>query len=79
VARFPRTDDSAAHAANWRTILAVDAVVGLAVVAVGVVVLVVGSVAVGAAVTVAGSAYVVMVGRRARRWRALRAGGRPDG
>lgn len=68
------SDDSAALAANWRTILLVDAAVGWALVLAGFVAAgafeatVVGSLLVGA-----GVAYLLLGLRRARRWRRLRA------
>ena len=65
---MPR-DDTAAYAANWRTILVVDLVVGLLPVALGLL-----STSVwGLLPIAAGVAYLVLVIRRARRWRRLRA------
>jgi hypothetical protein len=69
---MPRTDDSAALAANWRTVLVVDAGLGILTSVVGVVLLAVVSVAVGLTVVAAGAAYAALVGARARRWARLR-------
>ena len=60
--------DGAAYAANWRTILVVDAAIGVALVVVG---LVLGTV-LGLVLLVAGAAYLVAGVRRGRRWRRLR-------
>lgn len=67
-----RTDDSAAFAANWRTILAFDLALGLLVSAAGVVLIAAFSVAIGVVVLSAGAGYSALVGSRARRWRRLR-------
>jgi hypothetical protein len=67
-----RTDDSAARAANWRTVLAVDAALGIVVSIVGVVLAVVVNAAVGFAVVALGAAYTALVGSRARRWARIR-------
>ena len=71
---MPRlTDDATAYAANWRTVLAVDAAIGLALAAAGVVLLVLrGAGVVGALLVAAGAAYATLVARRYRRWRRLR-------
>ena len=69
---MPRLDDSVAYAANWKAVLAVDAGAGLAVVAVGLVVLVTVHVVMGGLVAAVGASYVVLVGRRARHWAGLR-------
>lgn len=62
---------AAAYASNWRTVLAVDALVGVAIFVVGV--LVMGWILlVGAFVAALGCTYVVLVGRRAREWARLR-------
>lgn len=65
--------DAAAFAANWRTILLVDAGLGLAVVVAGVAAAVAWSPPVGIPVALAGVAYTVLVARRWARWRRLRA------
>jgi hypothetical protein len=65
--------DRAALAANWRQVLAVDAVLGLVVLAAGVAALVLVSVVVGAVVVVVAAAYVVLGVLRWRRWARLRA------
>ena len=68
-----RTDDSAAYAANWLHVLALDALIGVAVVVIGLIVLAVGSVLAGGGLAALGLLYVVAVGRRWRRWVRLRA------
>jgi hypothetical protein len=67
-----RTDDSAAYARNWRTVLAVDGGLGVMVSLVGVALVVVVSAFVGLLVIVLGAAYVALVGARARRWSRMR-------
>ena len=69
---MPRLDDSVAYAANWRTVLAVDAGAGLALLAVGLVVLATVHVVMGALLAAVGATYVVLVLRRARHWAGLR-------
>jgi hypothetical protein len=69
---MPRTDDSAAFAANWRAVLAIDGGIGVLVSIVGVAVVFVVSVAVGFLVIAVGALYAGMVGARARRWVRLR-------
>ena len=64
--------DDAAYAANWRTVLAVDAVLGLAVVVGGAVLGVRSMPIVGSLLVVAGAAYLILIARRYLRWRALR-------
>jgi ABC-type phosphate transport system permease subunit len=68
----PRTDDSTAYAANWRTVLAVDAGLGVLVALVGVVLALSVSAVVGVALGVLGAAYAALIGVRARRWSRLR-------
>jgi hypothetical protein len=63
------TDDNAAYADNWRSILLVDAAIGWALVLVG---LVLGN-ALGLVLVGAGAAYLVLGLRRSRRWKRLRA------
>ena len=65
--------DAAAYAANWRTVLVVDAALGLAVVAAGVVAALAWSAVLGVLGALAGGAYVALVARRWVRWRRLRA------
>jgi len=67
-----RTNDSAALAVNWRTVLAVDAAVGLVVLIAGLVVALAATVAGGVLLAVSGAAYASMVAVRARRWDRLR-------
>jgi len=62
----------AAYAVNWRVVLFVDALMGLAVVVAGLIALVVWNFWVGAFLMLCGCAYVAMVGRRADQWRRLR-------
>ncbi len=72
--REVRRADQAAYAENWRTVLAVDAAVGVAVAVAGVVVMLALWIVVGALVAALGIVYVCLVGRRYAHWRALRAG-----
>ncbi len=67
-----RTDDSAARAPNWKTVLAVDAAVGVIVSVAGVVLALVVNAAVGVVVIALGAAYSALVGSRARRWARIR-------
>ena len=67
-----RADDSVAFAANWRTVLAVDGAMGLALALAGVVVLAAFQPLLGVLMIGAGLAYVLPVLRRARRWSAMR-------
>jgi hypothetical protein len=69
---MPRTDDSAAHAANWRTLLIVDAGLGLVVLVAGVALAAAVNVVVGTLVVAVGAAYTALVASRARRWVRLR-------
>jgi hypothetical protein len=62
------TDDNAAYAANWKTILLVDAGLGWVLVVMG---LILGN-ALGLVLAGAGAAYLVIGFFRARRWRRLR-------
>lgn len=63
------TSDEAAYAANWRTILLVDAAIGWALVVVG---LILGT-GLGLVLVGAGAVYLVIGLRRSRRWKRLRA------
>jgi hypothetical protein len=71
-----RTDDSAAHsaayAANWRTVLAVDAAVGLVASIAGLVLAFIVTVVGGVVLAGAGAGYASLVAIRARRWVRLR-------
>jgi hypothetical protein len=69
---MPRTDDSAAYASNWRSVLAFDALIGVATSLAGLVIAVTVSVVVGMLVVALGAAYTALVGARARRWARLR-------
>ncbi|MGI8791568.1 MAG: hypothetical protein ACR2H3_00010 [Acidimicrobiales bacterium] len=64
--------DNAALAPNWRTVLAVDGALGMAVAIIGAILGVVAMPIVGSLFVVAGLAYVGLVVRRAGRWRDLR-------
>jgi hypothetical protein len=72
-----RTDDSAAHASNWRTVLAVDAGLGVSVILVGLVIAAAVNFVIGSGVLVAGACYVGLVGYRAYRWNRLRRQAQP--
>jgi hypothetical protein len=69
---MPRTDDSAAYAANWRTLLVVDAGLGVVVIVAGVALALAVNVVVGTLFVAVGAAYVALVASRARRWIRLR-------
>jgi hypothetical protein len=69
---MPRTDDSAAHAANWRTLLVVDAGLGVVVIIAGAALALAVNVVVGTLVLAVGAAYTSLVASRARRWIRLR-------
>lgn len=69
---MPRLDDSAAYATNWKTVLAADAGLGLAIALAGLAILVTVHVALGAMLASAGLVYLIPVARRARHWSALR-------
>lgn len=69
----PLRDDSAAFASNWRVVLAVDFLMGLAVLVAGIVIIVLGSWW-GTVLAVAGLVYLFFAGGRATRWRRLRQG-----
>jgi Flp pilus assembly protein TadB len=62
-----RPGSAAVYASNWRTVLMVDALMGVVVIVVGVVSMAWVLVA-GAFVAAAGCTYVVLVARRARQW-----------
>jgi hypothetical protein len=62
----------AAYAVNWRTVLVVDAAMGLAVVVAGLIALVVWNFWLGAFLMATGCAYMGMVAFRADQWRRLR-------
>ena len=66
-------DDSAALARNWATILVVDALLGVLVLAAGLLLAANANAVLGAIVVLAGLAYVALTIRRGRRWRKLRA------
>ncbi len=62
----------AAYAVNWKVVLFVDALMGLVVVAGGLVALVLWNFWVGAFLMLCGCVYVGMVARRGDQWRRLR-------
>jgi hypothetical protein len=62
----------AVYAANWRTVLLVDAAMGVAVVLAGVVLAIAWNFVAGGILGSLGVAYVFAVVRRGRRWAELR-------
>jgi hypothetical protein len=66
-----RSDD-VAYAANWKSVLAADGAVGLLPIVVGAILVAGGSWFWGPLLVAAGAVYVVLVARRAARWRRLR-------
>ena len=62
----------AIYASNWRTVLVVDAAMGVAVALAGIVLAVVWNVVAGGLLGSCGVAYVVAVVRRGRQWAELR-------
>ena len=62
----------AAYAVNWRVVLFVDALMGMAVVVAGLIALVAWNFWVGAFLMLCGCLYTAMVARRADQWRRLR-------
>jgi hypothetical protein len=62
----------AVFAPNWRTVLVVDALMGVAVAVAGIVLAVVWNVVAGGLLGSCGVAYVVAVVRRGRQWAELR-------
>jgi hypothetical protein len=69
---MPRTDDSGAHATNWRTLLLVDGGLGVVVIIAGVALALAVNLVVGTLVVALGAAYGSLVASRARRWIRLR-------
>jgi len=67
-----RDPNPAVYASNWRTVLAVDAAMGVAVVVAGVVAAVAWNLVAGGVLGSLGVAYVAAVLRRGRRWAELR-------
>lgn len=65
-------DHSAALAGNWRTVLAVDASLGLGGLLAGLAAMVWLNLLVGGLIVAAGGTYVVLVVRRGIDWRAQR-------
>lgn len=68
----PRGDQTA-YAVNWKNVLAADALVGAVPFVVGLVLALQGSVVWGGLSASAGALYVLLVARRALRWKRLRA------
>ena len=68
----------AAMASNWRTVVGVDAALGVAAVVVGVVLAIRSNLGAGLALVVIGSIYTTMVALRARSWLRLRRQARLD-
>jgi hypothetical protein len=69
--------DEVAYAANWRSVLLVDAVLGLLGVLAGIGVAVRGNGVIGSLLVGAGLGYLCLTARRYVRWKALRATPRP--
>jgi hypothetical protein len=69
---MPRTDDSAAFAANWRSVLAVDVGLGILASIGGVVLALLLTLVGGLLLIAAGAWYTALVSIRARRWARLR-------
>jgi hypothetical protein len=67
-----RSSNPAVYASNWRTVLAVDAAMGAAVVVAGVIAAVAWNLVAGGLLGSLGVAYVAAVVRRGRRWAELR-------
>ena len=67
-----RTDDSAALAVNWRTVLAFDFILGVGVSIAGVAMAAIVNLVVGLVVVALGAAYGAAVVARARRWSRIR-------
>ena len=66
-----RLSDEAAYASNWRTVLVVDAAVGVVTFAVGAILIAVGH-PLGFIAVLVGLGYSAMIARRWLRWRRLR-------
>ena len=71
--------DVPALAPNWRTVLIVDVLMGVLMIAAGVVASLVWSVVLGAFLAAVGMVYVLLVARRWRRWAGIRRIMLPDG
>lgn len=69
---MPRGDE-VAFADNWRTVLAVDAALGVSIAVTGIVLVVVRGMALGYPLALAGAVYVGFVAKRFVRWKSLRA------
>lgn len=76
---MPAHGDDVALAVNWRSVLLVDALVGVAAVVAGLVAVARVNVAGGALLIAGGLLYVGAVGRRFARWKRLRADAGLDG
>ena len=64
--------DETAYASNWKTVLAADAAVGLLPIVIGAILLTQGSIFWGPLLVTAGAVYLVLIARRALRWKRLR-------
>ena len=67
-----RTDDSAALAVNWRTVLVFDFLLGVGVSIAGLAMAVMVNLVAGLVVVVIGAGYTALVASRARRWSRIR-------
>ncbi|MDQ3108105.1 MAG: hypothetical protein M3Q68_09920 [Actinomycetota bacterium] len=67
-----RSDD-VAFASNWKSVLAADALLGIACLVISAVVAVNGNAVVALLPGALGVGYLILVARRARRWKRLRA------
>jgi hypothetical protein len=65
-------NDAAAYASNWRTVLAVDAALGVVLAAFGVLAAVLVDPVAGVVLAAVGVGYLAAIGARARRWSRLR-------
>ena len=68
----PTTAHPAAFAGNWRTVVGLDLLLGVAAVGVGVVLAIGSHRGAGVVLSVLGTVYTTMVTLRARRWARLR-------
>ncbi len=61
-----------AYAANWKTVLVVDALLGVALLVIGVVLTIVWNPVIGGLIGSVGLVYVAFIVKRAQEWRQLR-------
>jgi hypothetical protein len=64
--------DDTAYAANWRTVIVIDLLLGLVVLVAGGVLMVIGHRLLGPVLGILGAAYSARVVGRGRRWRRMR-------